>query len=91
MKALISSTERFNVYWISSWIKNPETNNWDPISSEILDCQRVAQVEPNNKVFEVYQTLFWVDCPDNCIADEWYFKDGAVYMKPKNVPMPEGN
>lgn len=89
MKALISSTESFNVTWTSSWVKNPETNKWEPVTSEILDCLRVAQVEPDDKVFEVYKTLFWVDCPDNCVADEWYYKDGAVYSKAQGVPMPE--
>ena len=31
----------------------------------------------------------WVDCPDDCEQDLWYYKDGAVYIKPKDAPQPE--
>ena len=39
--------------------------------------------------FEVNPLLFWVDCPDDCQADQWYYKDGAVYIKPEDAPKPE--
>jgi hypothetical protein len=81
MKALISPNELFDLTWVSSW------NGDEPVYSEILDCQRVAEVEPTE--FEVAPPLFWVDCPDDCKADAWYFKDGACYIKPKNSPKPE--
>jgi hypothetical protein len=84
MKALISPNESFNLSWISSW------DNDTPVYSEILDCQRVAEVEPDNKVFDVAPPLHWVSCPDNCIADEWYFKDGQCFIKPQDEPKPEG-
>jgi hypothetical protein len=88
MKALISTTENFNYSWVSDWFKN-NLNEWEPIYSTIENCQRVAQVEPDNKIFEVHQTLFWVDCPDNCAADQWYYKDGSVYIKQQSIPKPE--
>jgi len=83
MKALISPNESFNLTWISSW------DGTEPVYSEILNCQRVAEVELSP--FEVAQPLFWVDCPDDCKADQWYFKDGAVYIKPTDASKPEGN
>jgi hypothetical protein len=83
MKALISPNELFNLTWISDWEDDT------PIYSEILDCQRIAEVEPDDKVFEVAPPLHWVDCSDDCQADAWYFKDGAVYIKPTDVPKPE--
>lgn len=86
MKALISPNESFTLTWIFSWVK--EDNKWVPVISEILDCYRVAEVEPDNKVFEVAQPLHWVDCPDNCVPDAWYFKDGACHIKPEDTPMP---
>ena len=53
---------------------------------------RVAQVEPDDRVFPVYHTLFWVDCPDDLVADrKWYdpsdqqFKD----FPPPPPPPPE--
>jgi len=86
MKALISTNEVFNYSYISSWI---EVNGvWEPVYSEILACQRVAQVEPDDKTFPVHSTLTWFDCPDNCVADEWYYKDGQVYVKPADALHP---
>ena len=91
MKALISSTEISNVSWVTSWEEvTPPT---DPVTyqpkttSTIEDTMRVAEVA--EVPFEVYKTLFWVDCPDDCVADQWYYKDGAVYIKPSDVPYPE--
>lgn len=84
MKALISPNELFELSWVSSW------DGDIPIYSKILNCQRVAEIQPDNKIFEVAQPLHWVDCPNDCIADRWYYKDGAVYIKPEDAPKPEG-
>jgi hypothetical protein len=83
MKALISPNESFTLSWVSSWDGNT------PVYSEILYCQRVAEVESDDKVFEVAQPLFWLDCPDDCKADQWYYKDGVVYIKPQDASQPE--
>ena len=90
MKALISPKEIYTHTWISSWVwvskpteNNPNAGYWDAVKSTIDNCQRVAEVEPQS--FEVASPLFWVDCPDDCKADQWYFKDGAVYIKPTDV------
>jgi hypothetical protein len=84
MKALISPNESFTLSWISSW------NGDIPVYSEILNCQRVAQVELDNKVFQVAQPMYWVDCPDNCLSDQWYFKDGQVLVKPQDAEKLQG-
>ena len=86
MKALISPNEVFNYSYISSW--NEVGGVWEPVRSEILNCQRVAQVEPDNQTFPVAEPLYWFDCPDNCQADAWYFKDGQVAVKPQDAPNP---
>jgi hypothetical protein len=94
MKALISTTEVFTWQWLSAWEKvsttetEAESMYWVPVYSQITNCQRVAQVEPDDKTFPVYDTLIWVDCPESCVADEWYFKDGVCSPKPQDVPMP---
>lgn len=88
MKALIDTNEIFTWTWISSWVQNSETQVWEPVYSEIASCQRVAQVEPDDKTFPVYHTLVWVDCPDNCVEDLWYYKNGACSIKPQDVPSP---
>jgi hypothetical protein len=82
MKALISPNESFNFEWVSGW------NNGEPVYSEILNCQRVVQVEPDDRVFEVAQPLHWVGCPDDCRTDLWYFKDEQCLIKPQDVPKP---
>jgi hypothetical protein len=83
MKALISPNESFNLTWISAW------DGDTPVYSEILDCQRVAEVEPDDKTFEVAPPLHWVDCPNDCKGDEWYFKDGQCFIKPQDILKPE--
>ena len=35
--------------------------------------QRIAQVEPDDKIFGVAESLSWVDCADDVVADRWYF------------------
>lgn len=86
MKALISPNESFNLTWVSGWIKDDQ-DQWQPVYSEILNCQRVAEVEPTS--FEVAPPLFWVDCPEDCKADQWYFKDGQCFIKPEDVLKPD--
>lgn len=92
MKAIISPNEIFIVTWISAWDwvepANGSTPRWDPIYSEIINCIRVAEVEPDNKVFEVAQPLYWIDCADDCNPNDFYFKDGQIYSKPQNEPCP---
>jgi len=34
---------------------------------------RVAEVEPDDKVFEVAGPLFWVDCADDVVADQFWY------------------
>jgi hypothetical protein len=88
MKALISPNEVFTWTWVTSW--KQEAGKWDPdTTNSIIDCQRVSQVEPDDKTFPVYHTLIWMDCPEDCVADEWYFKDNQILLKPQDVPRPE--
>jgi len=87
-KALISTTEISNVTWISSWTWNTESDQYDPNYSTIEDTMRVAEVVNDGETFEVYHTLIWVDCPDDCVADLWYYKDDVCYIKPVDEPEP---
>lgn len=90
MKALISPNEVFNYKWVSSWeIKTTqEGNEFIPVYSEITNCQRVAQVVPDNEIFEVSLPLYWLDCDNNCVADQYYYKDGNINLKPQDVDRP---
>ena len=42
---------------------------------------RICQVEQVS--FEVAQPLFWTACPDDCIADLWY------YIEEQCLPIPQ--
>lgn len=98
MKALISSIEIFDVTWVTSWklepsptLIDPEKMIWVPDTKQtITNCQRVAQVVQDSGTFEVNSNLIWIDCPDECVADQWYYKDGQVQLKPQDVDYPEG-
>lgn len=81
MKALISTQEVFDISYISAW------ENGQPQSITIENCQRVAEVAETT--FDVYPDLQWVDCPDDCVADEWYYKGGQLYKKPEDAPNPD--
>lgn len=52
--------------------------------------ERIAQVETDNNVFEVAAPLFWVDCPDDCEADAWWYYQGTCQVMPTPPePTPE--
>jgi hypothetical protein len=88
MKALISPIEVFTHKWVTAWKK--EEDAYVPETTEKIEgCTRVAEVEPDEKVFEVAAPLYWIDCPEDCTAEGWYFKDG-LHKKPENAPIPEG-
>jgi hypothetical protein len=38
-------------------------------------AKRIAQVSQDSEVFEVAPPLFWVSCPDDCVADLWFFNE----------------
>jgi hypothetical protein len=85
MKALISPSQQFELRWITGWTQNAQ--EWVPTYSVIEDCQRVAEV--SSAPFDVASPLYWIDCPDDCAADQWYLKNGSLYPKPQNVDKPE--
>ena len=43
---------------------------------------RVAQVDAVG--FPIAQPLFWTDCPNECVADRWYYSEGSFYP----IPLP---
>lgn len=53
---------------------------------------RVAEVA--TQTFEVNPALFWVDCPDDCVADLWFYNTANDTCEPKPIeptpPVEEG-
>jgi len=52
---------------------------------------RVAQVAADNETFVVAEGLFWVDCADDVVADQFYFDPIAQQIIPAPVPVPKLN
>jgi len=50
---------------------------------------RVAQVEPDHAIFGVAESLSWVDCADDVVADQWYFDPNDNQIK--SVPVESAN
>lgn len=87
MKALISPNES-PVQYISSWVMDSQTGFYKPVYSSLENSCRIAEVEENQ--FPVAPPMNWVDCPNDCQADEWYYNTSTnqCVIKP-NVPKPE--
>jgi len=53
-------------------------------NEQIETGYRVAEVEPDEKVFDVAQPLFWVDCPADIEADKYWFnpENGQFVLVP---------
>jgi hypothetical protein len=49
---------------------------------------RVAQVEPNDNIFDVAEDLFWVDCPGYIEADKYWFDPSDNTFKDYTPPPP---
>jgi hypothetical protein len=82
MKALIDP--QTSVKHIVSWT---DTEPYKPVFETYLDSARVCEVEETQ--FDVATPLFWVNCADNVVADEFYFDTSNQTIKPiVNVPYP---
>jgi hypothetical protein len=82
-KALISPNE--SVSYISSWTSATPPQ---PVYTLIPNADRVAEVM--DTPFEVALPLFWVDCADNVVADQWYYDSvtAAIIVVPAPAPKP---
>lgn len=46
---------------------------------------RIAQVEQQENIFEVAPGLFWADCADHVVADQFWFDPSDSSIKPISV------
>lgn len=79
MQALISPIEQ--VSYISGWT---DTVPSQPIFTPIPNAERIAEV--SETAFPVAPPLFWVDCANNVVADQWYYD--SVTQQISEVPPP---
>ncbi len=50
---------------------------------------RVAQVEQDENIFAVAENLFWVDCADDVVADDFWFDPSDQTIKIIIRPEPQ--
>jgi hypothetical protein len=50
---------------------------------------RVAQVEDAANIFEVAPSLFWVDCADNVVADQFWYDPSDQLIKANPIVVQE--
>lgn len=60
-----------------------------PIPQEIPNSARVAEVA--DQTFPVAEPLFWVQCDDNVVADQWYFDTVTQEILVVPAPPPAGD
>jgi hypothetical protein len=51
----------------------------------VLDGCRIAQII--DETFSVAEPTYWLECPDDVIADLWYFKNGSI-VKRTDIVLP---
>ncbi len=77
------------VLYISAWTPPAKDGDfYTPVVTEVPDSDRLAEVIDHE--FDVAEPLFWVDCPDEAIADLWYYDNvkKQVLIKPEDAPYP---
>jgi hypothetical protein len=50
---------------------------------------RIAQVEMKADIFPVAEPLYWTDCADEVVADQWYYDTSNQTIKLVPVPEPK--
>jgi hypothetical protein len=79
-KALISPNES-PIQYIESWYNN------SPVYATYPNSCRVAEICETE--FEIAPPLFWVDCSDDIIADQFYYDTATNEIYPiVNAPIP---
>lgn len=87
MKEALIAPNQSPIQYVSGWTTDtPPT----PIFTSIENSCRVAQVVNQGETFEIALPLFWTECADDVIADEWYYNtnDNEIYPIPPEEPKP---
>ena len=87
-KALIDPTTQLQE--VTGWTLNPNSSGpkYLPVLVTITNSARVAEVA--NQAFEVAPPLFWMDCADDVVADQWYYDTATqkIIVVPPSAPLP---
>lgn len=78
------------VLYVASWAPPEKPGDpYTPVSEELPNSDRLAEVA--DAEFPVAPPLFWVDCPDNAVADQWYYNNATqeCLVVPPVPPYPD--
>jgi hypothetical protein len=84
MKNALISPNESPIQYVSGWTTDTPP---EPIFTPIANSCRVAEVE--DQTFEVALPLFWTECADDVVADQWYYNTGDNEIYPVPEPAPE--
>lgn len=89
--ALIDPTTIVNA--ITGWTLNPDPKGvprYLPVYTPIENSARVAEVVDLGSEFPVAPPLFWAQCADNVVADQWYYNTATqqFIVVPEPAPYP---
>jgi hypothetical protein len=86
-KALINPGQT-QIYYTSGW--ELVDGEYKPITTDIQNGQRVAEVVELGSEFEVAAPLYWKDCADNVKADMYYLDTttDTITAVPESAPYP---
>jgi hypothetical protein len=85
-QALIDPTT--SVQYIASWTAPTQTMPAEPVYATYPNSARVAEVV--SATFPVAPPLFWTQCADDVLADQWYYNTVNLTFSPiVNAPCPE--
>jgi len=91
-QALIDPTTE--VKSLTSWAENPDKSagapKYIPVWTTIDNSARVAEVVPAGSSFPVAPPLFWTNCGDDVVADQWYYNTQTtqIIVIPAPAPYP---
>jgi hypothetical protein len=75
---------------VVGWDAIPDTDpqRYSAVMGAVPNALRICQVEA--VAFDVATPLYWVDCPDETIADVYYYDGQNCVLTPTGVPYPTG-
>lgn len=81
MKNALINPNESPIKYISGWTDDPTP---EPIFVQIENSCRICEVL--NETFDVCLPLFWIECNDDVLADQYYYNltDKEIYPIPRN-------
>lgn len=79
---------------LTSWQPNPDPSSrykYLPVYTPIANSARVAETAASE--FPVAEPLFWVQCADDVVADQWYYDmvNQVCIVAPAPAPYPDAS